>query len=231
MKLTWLGHSCMYLETNETSILIDPYISGNPTFPMAQLHRAKAAENILLTHGHGDHLGDAVALAREGKANLIAIFELAFYAVRQGVKQDNVIDMNIGGYTDVKGARIHMVQALHSNSIQKGNEFLYGGMPTGFVIEADGTTIYYAGDTGLFSDMKLIQDFYKPTVAMLPIGNRYTMSPEAAAYACNTLLDVKTVIPMHYGTIPQLTETADSFKSLVTRGEVLALAPGEEVTI
>ncbi len=182
--------------------------------------------HILLTHGHGDHLGDAIKIAQQTQATVVAVFELAQHVIAQGVDANRVIDMNIGGGIHLGGVRVAMVQATHSNSILQGDAFAYGGCAAGFVIAMGGEVVYHAGDTGLFGDMKLIQDFYKPTIGLLPIGDRYTMGPEAAAYACNELLDLKTVIPMHFDTFPLLTGKADTFKSLVRRGQVVVLRPG-----
>lgn len=227
MRITWLGHSSFLLEDDKHKILIDPFVSGNPSFPKERAGSLDDVTHILLTHGHGDHLGDAIKIAKRTKATVVAIFELAQHIIAQGVDADRVIDMNIGGSVDLAGVRVAMVQATHSNSIQKGDVFAYGGCPAGFVIAMGGEVIYHAGDTGLFGDMKLIQDFYKPTVGLLPIGDHYTMGPEAAAYACNELLDLKTVVPMHFDTFPLLTGKAEAFKSLIRRGQVVVVKPGQ----
>lgn len=227
MRITWLGHSSFLLAGDKNKILIDPFISGNPQFPESKKSMLEDVTLILLTHGHGDHLGDAIALAKKTKATVVAIFELAMHVISQGVDSSRVIDMNIGGGVEHNGVTVHMVQALHSNSILVGHSFAYGGFPTGFVVELEGSRIYHAGDTGVFSDMKLIQDLYQPTIGLLPIGDRYTMGPKEAAYACNELLDLKTIIPMHFDTFPVLTGKAAAFKNLVRRGEVVVLSPGE----
>lgn len=227
MHITWLGHSSFLLSGEHREILIDPFVSGNPAFPSAMKAALDDVDVILLTHGHSDHLGDAVALAKKTKAIVVAIFELAMYVIGQGVDEARVIDMNIGGSVDLDGIKVHMVQALHSSGIKVGDHFVYGGCPAGFVVEMEGTRIYHAGDTGVFSDMKLIQELYRPTVGLLPIGDRYTMSPKAAAYACNELMNLETVIPMHFDTFPLLTGKADDFKKLVRRGHVEVLKPGQ----
>ncbi|MDD3181511.1 MAG: metal-dependent hydrolase [Alphaproteobacteria bacterium] len=232
MKITWLGHSCFSLEMNETSVVIDPFISGNPRFPTAITPDLHQTDFILLTHGHEDHLGDAISVAKKGGATIVAVYELAHHLMAQGVKAQHVIDMNIGGgVTLAGGVTVHMVQAMHSNSIMVGDSCTYGGCAAGFVVEMGGVTLYHAGDTGVFSDMKLIQDLYQPTIGLLPIGDRYTMGPKEAAYACNELFDLKTILPMHYGTFPQLTGQADTFKNLVRRGEVVVLNPGQGVEV
>ena len=229
MQITWLGHSSFLIEGSSVRLLIDPFLSGNPAYENAIKPDLSNLDLILLTHGHGDHLGDAIALAGKTGAKVIAIFELAQYLIRHGVPSENVIDMNIGGGVEVGGVTVHMVQALHSNSIMERGTFIYGGFPTGFVVEMEGSCIYHAGDTGVFSDMKLIQELYQPEIGLLPIGDRYTMSPKAAAYACNELLDLKLIIPMHFDTFQVLTGKADVFKAMVRRGRVEILQAGQSI--
>jgi len=231
MIITWLGHSAFLLEGENCRVMIDPFISGNPSFPASMAGKLEGITHILLTHGHGDHMGDTLPLAKRTGAQVVTIYETAQYLIRKGLPEDQVIDMNIGGSVKTQDVVVHMVQALHSNSIMDGDDMLCGGFPTGFVVEMDGSCIYHAGDTGVFSDMKLIQTLYNPTVGLLPVGDRYTMSPKAAAYACNELLDLKTIIPMHHATFPLLTGHADTFKKLVTRGNVVVLGAGESLKI
>jgi len=182
---------------------------------------------MLLTHGHDDHTADAVAVARATGSRVIAPHELATWLQRQGLRA--VTAMNLGGRIDAAGLSITMVPAVHSSSVEEDGRVIYAGHPCGYVIGfEDGVTIYFAGDTALFGDMRLIAELYHPTIAFLPIGDTYTMGPVQAAKACE-LLGVRQVVPMHYGTFPALTGTPDHLRHLVAPlgVQVLELTPGE----
>jgi len=182
---------------------------------------------ILLTHGHHDHSADAVGLARGTGAHAVAPWELALWLEEKGLKR--VSGMNPGGTITVAGLTITMVQAVHSSSIEDGGTPRYAGVASGFVIRFEhGLTVYYAGDTALFGDMRLIGELYRPSIAFLPIGDVFTMGPEQAAKACE-LLGVKEVVPMHYGTFPELTGTPARLRELVAPSgvRVIELKPGE----
>jgi L-ascorbate metabolism protein UlaG (beta-lactamase superfamily) len=203
----------------------DPWLTGNPACPDGR--RIDAADVILLTHGHSDHSGDVVSVARATNAPVVAIFELANWLTRKGLQ--NVIGMGIGGTVRVAGLDVTMVPAVHSSSVEENGTAVYVGPPTGFAVRMEnGQTFYFAGDTALFGDMRLIGEMHKPDVAFLPIGDHYTMGPEAAAGAC-AMLGVRQVVPMHFGTFPALTGTPDRLKALVepTGVDVLVLKPGE----
>lgn len=231
MNITWLGHSATLIETSGKRLLIDPFLSGNPTFPSAK--RAEVTQNIdyiLLTHGHSDHLGDTLQIAKENQATVVATFELASFCGGQGVK--NIEMMNLGGTIEVDGnIKITMTQAFHSSSVESEGQFLNTGDPAGFVIRAQGQSIYHAGDTCLFSDMKLIDELYKPSVGLLPIGDRFTMGPSEAAYACNTFFNFETVIPIHHSTFELLTGTPQDFARQVKKGKVIMPKAGEVISI
>jgi len=182
---------------------------------------------ILASHGHFDHIEDLVACARESGAPIVGIFELCDWLTRKGIA--NTSPMNKGGSQDIGGVRITMTDARHSSGYVDNGQMVYMGEPAGYVVRLeDGMSIYFAGDTCLFGDMRLIGELYAPTIAFLPIGDRFTMDPVQAARAAE-FLGVKQIVPMHWGTFPLLTGTPDALKTLVEpRGiHVLALKPGE----
>jgi L-ascorbate metabolism protein UlaG (beta-lactamase superfamily) len=228
VKVTYLGHSAFkVLSPKGVVIYIDPFLSGNPKTP-AELKTVEKADLILVTHGHGDHLGDTLAIAEKTNARIVAMPELGRYLTKKGAK--NVIGMNKGGTYISHGIAITMVHALHSSSVTEGDQIIYSGDPAGFIIRFEnGFTLYHAGDTGVFSDMKIIGEIYKPELSLLPIGSHFTMDPREATYA-SKLLGSKYVIPMHYGTFPALTGTPEEFVKLmkeVPQTKVLVLRPGE----
>ena len=225
LQITWLGHSAFRLRTpGGKEILLDPWYTGNPSFPESA--KPKRADLILLSHGHSDHITDAASMAKATGATVVGIWEVTSWLGSKGVK--NLEPMNKGGTITTKGLRITMTDARHSSSFDD-NGIVYLGEPAGFVVTLEnGQTFYYAGDTSLFGDMKLIGELHKPDIAFLPIGDRFTMGPDTAAMAARWL-GVKQVVPMHYGTFPLLTGTPDQLeKHLATSGiEVLILKPGE----
>ena len=227
LSITWLGHATFLLVSpGGKRIVFDPWITGNPRSPDSA-KKLGALDLILLTHGHGDHTGDAVPLARSSNAHTIAPYELSLWLGKKGLK--NVTGMNPGGTFSGLGLSITMVPAIHSSSVEEDGQVIYTGIATGFVVRFEnGQTIYYSGDTSIFSDMRLIGELYKPEIAFLPIGDLFTMGPEQAAKA-SEMLGVKQIVPMHYGTFPALTGTPAKLRELVAaRGvQVLELEPGE----
>lgn len=229
LSITWLGHSTFLLGLPSGKRLVfDPWL-GNPNCPPAftKPESLKPVDAILVSHGHSDHLTDVVPLARATGAPVVCIFELGEYLREKGLQ--NVQDMGIGGTQQVAGLSITMTQAVHSGSTNDGGRIVYLGGAAGFVLRApDLPTIYFAGDTGLFGDMKIIGEIYEPQIAFLPIGDHYTMGPDTAAIAANWL-GVRQVVPMHWGTFPVLAGTPQALKDHLkgTGIEVLELKPGE----
>jgi L-ascorbate metabolism protein UlaG (beta-lactamase superfamily) len=226
LSITWYGHATFVVTTpGGKRIVFDPWLTGNPKAPAGK--KIDKADLILVTHGHSDHTGDVVNVARATGAPIVAVFELANWFGGLGLKE--VVGMGIGGTIDVKGLKVSMTPALHTSSIEQDGKVHYVGLAAGFVVRLeDGRAIYFAGDTALFGDMRLIGEMYAPEIAFLPIGDHYTMDPAAAAKAC-ALLGVRQVVPMHYGTFPALTGTPEELKRLVEPAgiDVLVLKPGE----
>ena len=227
IKLTWLGHATFRIETpGGKTIYIDPWIAGNPMCPEKEKD-VKKADVLLCTHGHGDHIGDAIPIAKKHNPKVVGVYELASWLQKKGAQQ--IAPMNKGGTQAVGDIKVTMVHADHSCGIQDGDQTIYGGEPCGYVIEFEnGVKIYHAGDTNVFGDMQIIRELYAPKIVMLPIGDHYTMGPREAAYAVN-LLKPETVIPMHFGTFPLLTGTPGSLQKFVPNVKVQDLKPGETI--
>ncbi|WP_027718354.1 metal-dependent hydrolase [Desulfovirgula thermocuniculi] len=223
MKITYIGHAAFYLE-GEAKVLIDPFIKDNPlaTVKPADLH----PDLILVSHGHGDHLGDAVEIARNTGATIVSVFELASYCSRQGA---NTHAMHIGGSRQFGPVKVKLTPAWHGSGLVTGGPAEYLGTPCGFLISMEGKNIYHAGDTGLLGDMALIGQLHSLDLALLPIGDNFTMGPEDALEAVK-LLKPAAVIPMHYNTWPLIAQDPQEFKRKVeaqTTARVIILAPGE----
>lgn len=227
LAITWLGHSTFIVRTpGGKRLLFDPWLAGNPSCPEA-MKRPPRVDVILVSHGHSDHIEDLVLCARDSDATVVGIFELCDWLGRKGLQR--LAPMNKGGSQPLAGLQVSMTDARHSSGYVENGRMIYLGEPAGFVVRLeDGRSIYYAGDTCLFGDMRLIGEMYHPEIAFLPIGGRFTMDPLAAARACQ-FLGVRQVVPMHWGTFPLLTGTPSDLKThLVGTGmEVLELRPGE----
>jgi len=231
LQITWLGHSTIELKlASGEVILIDPWLGGNPKYPTG--HSVERCDAILISHGHGDHLGNTLELAqRFPEAKITCMYELSCYLAGKGVT--SAIGMNKGGTLDLGFARVTMTQALHSSSTED-TERVYCGEAAGFAIEAGGKKLYFAGDTAVFGDMRIIAELYGPLdVAMLPIGDLYTMGPREAAYATR-LLRPRHVLPIHWGTFPPLTGTPAALAELIQdlpATSVARLEPGGSLVI
>ena len=218
MKLTWLGHSCAML-TGTSCVLIDPFIGDDK--PVTE-----TPDIVAITHGHADHFGDTVRLAKK----TVAINEIAKYLMKQGIPAEG---MNIGGTIEVDGVRFTMTPAVHSAWFEPAGPGYCGGAAAGYVVTMDGKRVYHAGDTALFSDMKLIGQLYRPDVALLPIGGRFTMGPDEAMMAAQ-FVGAPLVIPVHYNTWPAISLDPSSFQRAIERTtdiKVAILAPGESVDL
>lgn len=225
---TFLGHATVRCDLPSGEVmLIDPWVAQNPKCPAA--HKAfDRIDAMLITHAHFDHMADAVELAKRHQPVVIATYELCSWLEKQGVK--NCSGMNVGGSQEVLGMRVTQVQALHTSGMMDGDQWIYGGVATGFIVRLpEGYTFYHAGDTALFSDMQLFAELYRPRLAFLPIGDHFTMDPHQAARACK-FLEVQQVIPIHWGTFPLLTGTPEQLErelsSLGVNCEVVTLQPG-----
>ena len=210
MKITWLGHAAIRLEFGEAVVLIDPFVTGAGRSE-AELRRwSDGCTHVLLTHGHDDHIGDTVAVCRETGAQLVASFDICQWLMGQGVQ--NINPGNYGGTVDCGGFRTTFTLAFHSSGTMRDGVPVYLGNPTGLVIRPErGPSVYHMGDTSLFGDMALIHELYRPRIGIVPIGDRFTMGPDAAALACTRFFQFETVIPVHYGTFPVLVQTPDTF--------------------
>ncbi len=213
MKIKWLGHSCFIIEGRDR-IIIDPFIKGNPLCK-EKLNNIKV-DIVAVTHSHDDHFGNAIEIAKRNRAKIVAIHEIACYAQSKGVDAEGI---NIGGGIKIRNSEIYMVPAFHSSS----------GAPAGLIIDTE-KPVYHAGDTCLFSDMKLIGELYKPYLALLPIGGRYTMDARQAAMAVE-LIKPKIAIPMHYNTFDLIKCDPEEFKKMVKGAEVIVMKPNEEIEI
>src|SRR5574337_407555 len=223
-SLTWLGHATFRVDSpGGKRIYVDPFLNGNPKCPASELSPERC-DLIVLTHGHGDHLGDTVAIAQKLKCPVIAQVELRAWLDAQGVKDPGGHNPNKGGTVAIDGVKVTLTDANHSSSTPDGT---YTGESCGVVLELeDGLKIYFAGDTNVFGDMSLIGRIYSPDVAVLPIGDHFTMGPREAAVAVE-LIGVKRVVPSHYGTFGLLTGTPEELRGLVGPGvEVLETEPG-----
>ncbi|AJD91755.1 metal-dependent hydrolase [Jeotgalibacillus malaysiensis] len=226
MKISYHGHSIIKIETNGKTILVDPFINGNEQTDLNA--DDQNPDVILLTHGHNDHVGDTVAIAKRSNALVVAPFELANYMEMQGL---NTHPMHIGGAYEFDFGKVKFTQAFHGSSYTtEDNQIIYTGMPAGILFMAEGKTVYHAGDTALFGDMKLIGDRHPIDIAFLPIGDNFTMGPEDAAYAAE-LLQATHVVPIHYNTFPPIKQDPEKFINMLKGGQGKMMHAGDIVEL
>jgi L-ascorbate metabolism protein UlaG (beta-lactamase superfamily) len=218
MKITWIGHAALKLEGSKT-VFIDPFLTGDPT-AATTLASVTQADVVVVTHDHGDHLGDAFPICKKTGATLVSIYEIAEAASKEGISAEM---MNVGGTVTVNGVTVSLVPAIHTAGL--------GGTATGTVVEMDGKKVYHAGDTGLSMEMQLIGEMYKPDIGFLPIDGRFNMTPRLAARAVE-LLNIPIVVPIHYNTFPLVESSPEEFKKRVGEtSEVIILKPGEFIEV
>ncbi|KXG77716.1 L-ascorbate-6-phosphate lactonase UlaG [Fervidicola ferrireducens] len=228
VSVTFHGHACFTISSSKFNLIIDPWLKDNPLSDIKP--EQVKADYILVTHGHGDHLGDALEIAKESGATIIAPYELAVYCQLKGAK---VHPMHIGGDYTFDFGWLQLTPAMHGSGGVFGEQIVYLGNPCGFLLEIEGKTLYHAGDTGLFGDMKLIGEKVSLDVAMLPIGGNFVMGIDDAVKAVE-FLKPRTVIPMHYNTFDVIKKDPQEFKEKVEEkigARVVILEPGETITL
>ncbi len=232
MKITWYGHSAFRLDFADKGVLIDPFFTGNPAFEGDRDAAVRGVTHILITHGHGDHVGDTLAIAAETGATVVSNYELLMWLASQGL--ENVSPMNTGGTVDFDGFTVSLVRADHSaGMVEAGVNFPLGNA-NGVVVKAPGEpTVYNMGDTDIFGDMALIAEIHAPKIGLVPIGDRFTMGAKTAAMAVKRFFDFDTVIPCHYGTFPIIDASADAFLREMQGAKTKVLVPkkGEAVRV
>ncbi len=231
MKLTWLGHSAFRMETGSSVVLIDPFLTGNGVFEESgtPIEQARdGATHIALTHGHDDHVGDTVDIAKRNNAVVIGVHELVSHLANKGVEK--IDPANPGGTIDCGDFDVSFVKAYHSSSTTVDGVPIYLGNPCGVVIRCkDGPTVYHMGDTEIFGDMELVNEIFEPKVGLVPIGDRFTMGAKTAAMACEKYFKFDTVIPIHYGTFPIIDPTPDKFIAESKGQNVVVAKVGEAI--
>ena len=230
-QITWFGHATFRFTTPSGQVIfVDPWIETNPQCPQ-ELKKVEKADTIFLTHGHFDHIADVITLAKKFDCQVFCMNETANFLGQKGIKK--ATGFNKGGTVTAGDVQVTMVHACHSNGIDDDGKTIYGGEPAGLVFTLPGgLRVYHAGDTSVFGNMKIIADLYAPELALLPIGDHYTMGPREAALAIR-LLNVKHVVPMHYGTFPALTGRPETLKEMtqdISGLEIHVMKPGETLS-
>lgn len=230
MKITWFGHSAFRLDFADKVVLLDPFFTGNPAFQGTVEKASEGVTHILVTHGHGDHVGDAAALSKATGAKVVTNFDLCMFLAKQGV--ENFDPMNTGGTTDQGGFTATLVRADHSAGLVEMDVNFPLGSANGFIVRAPGEpVIYHMGDTDVFGDMALIQELYAPDVIFCPIGDRFTMGAETATFALKRYFKPKAVIPCHYATYPLLAPDADQFIAAMDGSGIQVVVPNRGLAV
>ena len=230
MRITWFGHSAFRLDFADNVVLIDPFFTGNPAFDGDRDAATKGATHILITHGHGDHVGDTVEIAAQTGAKVVTNYDLCMWLASKGVQ--NFDPMNTGGATDQGGFTVTLVRADHSAAMIEAGVNVPLGFPNGIVVKAAGEpTVYHMGDTDIFGDMALINELHAPDVVMVPIGDRFTMGPETAALAVKRFFKPRAVIPCHYGSFPTIEPSADRFVAALEGSGVQVVVPHKHTAV
>jgi L-ascorbate metabolism protein UlaG (beta-lactamase superfamily) len=224
MQVTWFGHSAFRLDFGDKAVLIDPFFTGNPAFVSDKAKAIQGVTHIVLTHGHSDHVGDTLEIAKQTGAPVITNYDLCMWLAAQGLEKFD--PMNTGGTTEQGGFTVTMVRADHSSGDIKDGMPIYLGNPCGVVIKAKGEPIvYHMGDTDVFGDMALINELHQPKVAFVPIGDRFTMSPSSAAFAVKRFFALDAVVPCHYGSFPIIEPNADKFVAAMQGSKTRVIVP------
>ncbi len=230
MQITWFGHSAFRLDFAGKVVLIDPFFTGNPAFDGDRAKAVAGATHILITHGHGDHIGDAVEISAQTGAKVVTNYDLCMYLASKGLKTFD--PMNTGGTTDQDGFTVTLVRADHSAGLVEAGVGFPLGNPNGVVVKAPGEpTVYHMGDTDIFGDMALIAEIHRPQVAMVPIGDRFTMGPETAALAVSRFFKLKAAIPCHYGSFGLVLPNADRFVAAMEGKGTQVIVPNKTVGV
>ncbi|MCP4071464.1 MAG: metal-dependent hydrolase [Hyphomicrobiales bacterium] len=234
MNITWLGHSAFSLEFGNSKIMIDPFLKGNPSFDESGFSAAiSGTTHIVLTHGHGDHVGDTIEIAEQNDVPVIANFDLCMWLANKGVK--NIDPTNTGGKVTYPGFSVTFVQAIHSSTHMDEDGVSHSlGNPCGVVLHIDGgKTVYHMGDTDIFGDMALIHELHQPQIGIVPIGDRFTMGGKVAALACRRYFQFETILPCHFGSFDIIDQNADKFTAALEdeSNKVKLLEPGQSIEV